>query len=66
MSDDANLHHNIEDGFDFILSHLQEPIFPRKIMTNSLGYQVEVFNRQEALEHTSDQWYNQLNKVEDA
>jgi hypothetical protein len=38
-------------GLDFILSHFQEPIFPRKIMTKQLGYQVEVFNREEALEY---------------
>jgi hypothetical protein len=38
-------------GFDFILSHFQEPIFPRKIMTKELSYQVEVFNREEALEY---------------
>jgi hypothetical protein len=41
----------VEDGLDFILSHFQEPIFPRKIMTKDLGYQVEVFNREEALEY---------------
>jgi threonyl-tRNA synthetase len=51
MSDNANLYRKIEDGFDFILSHFQEPIFPRKIMTKGLGYQVEVFNKQEALEY---------------
>jgi hypothetical protein len=49
MSDNANLYRKIEDGFDFILSHFQEPIFPRKIMTKGLGYQVEIFNKQEAL-----------------
>jgi hypothetical protein len=36
-------------GLDFILGHFQEPIFPRKIMTKELGYQVEVFSREEAL-----------------
>jgi hypothetical protein len=41
----------IIDGLDFILSHFQEPIFPRKIMTKQLGYQVEVFNKEEALEY---------------
>jgi len=46
-----NIHCEIEDGLDFILSHFQEPIFPRKIMTKQLGYQVEVFNREEALEY---------------
>src|SRR5436190_12469108 len=46
-----NIHCKIEDGINFILSHLQEPIFPRKIMPKDLGYQVEVFNREEALEY---------------
>ncbi|MGB8025057.1 MAG: hypothetical protein WCF06_12150 [Nitrososphaeraceae archaeon] len=36
-------------GLDFILGHFQEPIFPRKIMTKELGYQVEVFSKEEAL-----------------
>jgi hypothetical protein len=44
-------HHKVQDGLDFILSHFQEPIFSRKIMTKQLGYQVEVFNKQEALEY---------------
>ena len=44
-----NSHCKIEDGINFILSHLQEPIFPRKIMPKDLGYQVEVFNREEAV-----------------
>jgi hypothetical protein len=39
----------MRESLDFILSHLQEPIFPRKIMTKDLGYQVEIFNKQEAL-----------------
>jgi hypothetical protein len=39
----------ILDGLDFILSHFQEAIFPRKIMTKELGFQVEVFNREEAV-----------------
>ena len=36
-------------GLDFILGHFQEPIFPRKIMTKELGYQVEVFSKEEAM-----------------
>ena len=48
MSDNNN-YKILEDGLDFILSHFQEPIFPRKIMTKDLGYQVEVFSKQEAL-----------------
>jgi hypothetical protein len=39
----------VEDGLDFILSHFKEPIFPRKIMTKDLGYQLEVFSKEEAL-----------------
>ena len=39
----------ISYGLDFILGHFQEPIFPRKIMTKELGYQVEVFSKEEAL-----------------
>jgi hypothetical protein len=39
----------IKESLEFILSHLQEPIFPRKIMTKDLGYQLEVFGKQEAL-----------------
>ena len=48
MSDNNN-YKILEDGLDFILSHFQEPIFPRKIMTKDLGYQVEVFSKEEAL-----------------
>src|ERR671936_569899 len=44
-------HHKVEDGLDFILNHFQEPLFPRKIMTKQLGYQVEVFNKEEILEY---------------
>jgi hypothetical protein len=46
-----NLHPNVENRLDLILNHFQEPIFPRKIMTKDLGYQKEVFNKQEALEY---------------
>jgi hypothetical protein len=38
----------VQDGLDFILNHLQDPLFPRKIMTKQLGYQVEVFDKEEA------------------
>ena len=48
---------NITEGFDFILSHLQEPLFPRKIMTKDLGYQLEVFNKQEALNYFKSSRY---------
>jgi hypothetical protein len=53
MQDNNNLPSNVrckvEDGLDFILNHLQDPRFPRKIMTKDIGYQVEVFNKEEAL-----------------
>jgi hypothetical protein len=48
---DDNFHRKEEDGLDFILNHFQEPLFPRKIMTKQLGYQVEVFNKEETLEY---------------
>ena len=41
----------ISENVDFILSHFQEPLFPRKIMTKRLGYQKEVFSKQEALNY---------------
>jgi Primase X len=51
MQDNAIDNHEVQDGLDFILNHFQEPLFPRKIMTKQLGYQVEVFNKEETLEH---------------
>jgi hypothetical protein len=48
---DDNFHRKEEDGLDFILNHFHEPLFPRKIMTKQLGYQVEVFNKEETLEY---------------
>ena len=39
---------NVEEGLDFILNHLQEPLFPRKVMTKDIGFQLEVFNKEEA------------------
>jgi hypothetical protein len=42
---------DIYQGLDFILSHFLEPIFPRKIMTKDVGYQVEIFSRQEGLDY---------------
>jgi hypothetical protein len=47
----------VKDGLDFILNHFQEPLFPRKIMTRQLGYQVEVFSKEEALEYFKDSNY---------
>ena len=51
MQDNAIDHRKVRDGLDFILSHFQTPLFPRKIMTKQLGYQVEVFDKEEALEY---------------
>jgi len=45
-NDNANL---IEENLDFILEHLSAPSFPRTIMTRALGYQKEVFSKDEAL-----------------
>jgi len=54
--DHDNIHRKVEDGLDFILRHFNEPLFPRKIMTRQLRYQVEIFNKEEALEYfKSDQ-----------
>ena len=41
----------IQDGLDFILTHLQEPTFPRNIMTKALGHQKEVFSQMEILNY---------------
>jgi Primase X len=41
----------IRENLDFILDHLNEPLFPRTIMTKTLGRQKEVFNKQETLAH---------------
>ena len=41
----------VEQSLNFILSHFQEPIFPRYIMTKALRYQKEAFNVQEVLEY---------------
>jgi hypothetical protein len=51
MQNNAIDHRKVQDGLDFILNHFQEPLFPRKIMTKQLGYQVEIFNKEEALEY---------------
>ena len=40
---------SIESGLDFILSHLEEPAFPRRIWTYTTQKQVLVNNRDEAL-----------------
>jgi hypothetical protein len=36
MQDNAIDHCKVQDGVDFILNHFQEPLFPRKSMTNKL------------------------------
>jgi hypothetical protein len=42
----------VEDGLDFILSHLEEPvIFPRTIMTKKITYQRIVYSKERAIEH---------------
>src|SRR5688500_9399459 len=48
-----NLTKEIETGLDFILSHFNHyrPLFPRTIMTKKLGYQKEVFSKEEALQY---------------
>jgi Primase X len=40
---------SIKENLDFILSHLDDPLFPRTIMTQALGYQKVVFSAKEAL-----------------
>lgn len=45
----------IEEGLDYILSHLEQPtIFPRTIMTKKLGYQRLVYSKERAIEHFID------------
>jgi hypothetical protein len=42
---------SIKENLDFILIHLNNPLFPRTIMTRALGHQKEVLNADEALIH---------------
>jgi non-catalytic primase subunit PriX-like protein len=37
-----------EEGFDFILTHLQEPLWPRTIFTETLGRQYTSYSKEEA------------------
>jgi hypothetical protein len=47
----------VEEGLDFILSHLKEPIWPRTISTKATGgRQIPVYSKQEALA-----WYKAAN-----
>jgi hypothetical protein len=39
----------VNEGLDFILNHLDEPLFPRTIMTKELGRQINLFDRQSIL-----------------
>ena len=42
----------IINGLDFILSHFnQDKLFPRTIMIKKLGYQKEVFSKEEAMKY---------------
>jgi hypothetical protein len=52
-----NTEEKISLGIDFILYHFPEPIFPRKIMTQDLGYQLEVFDKQETLHYFKSSRY---------
>jgi hypothetical protein len=42
---------SIKENLNFILSHLDNPLFPRTIMTRVLGHQKEVFSADEVLTH---------------
>jgi hypothetical protein len=48
---DEEQQQRIIEGINVILNHFQELIFPRKIMTKSIGYQLEVFNKQSVLDY---------------
>jgi Primase X len=39
----------VAEGLDFILSHFEEPMWPRTIFTYTLGRQLVVYSKQEAL-----------------
>jgi hypothetical protein len=44
-------------GVDYILTHLEEPLFPRDIMTKKLGYKIEVFDKESILRHFEESNY---------
>ena len=48
----------VNAGIDFILNHLEEPLFPRKLMTKELGIQVKVFDRRSILDQFKRSDYN--------
>jgi hypothetical protein len=47
----------MEEGVDYILIHLQEPLFPRDIMTKKLGHKIEVFDKKSMLWHFKESDY---------
>ena len=47
----------VNTGTDFILNHLDEPLFPRKIMTERVGVQVEIFDKQSVINHFKNSDY---------
>jgi hypothetical protein len=51
--------HSIQcrNGVDFILAHLEEPLFPRDIMTKRLGRKIEVLNIESILWHFEESNY---------
>jgi hypothetical protein len=44
-------------GIDYLLTHLEEPLFPRGIMTKKLGHKMEVFDRESILLHFEESNY---------
>jgi hypothetical protein len=54
----SSIHRNVEAGLDFILNHLQEPLFPRKVMTRDIGYQLEVFDKEMTLRYYKSSNYH--------
>ena len=44
-------------GVDFILTHLEKPIFPRDIMTKKLGYKIKIFDKEVMLRHFKESDY---------
>jgi hypothetical protein len=52
MMNDNQHNEQITEGLEFILAHFsQERLFPRTIMTKKLGYQKEIFSKEEALSY---------------
>jgi hypothetical protein len=50
----------VEEGLDLVLSHLKEPLWPRRISTKTTeGIQVVVYSKQEALA-----WYKAANFID--